>query len=129
MLDCNLASGRDFVLKKESIRVTNLLNTYYVYVRVTLTRITYNDSLGLFLPDGLKFVQKHFTTLLYLENDKYVEALEKVFLIDKKFFIFSQNIFDLIDHRVLGGLLTFKKIHRSWDMCFLMQNDIGINVY
>ena len=32
-------------------------------------------------------------------------------------------------HWVLGGCFTFKKIHRSWDMCFLMQNDMGINVY
>ena len=32
-------------------------------------------------------------------------------------------------HWVLGGLLTFKKIDRSWDMCFLVQNDMGNNVY
>ena len=32
-------------------------------------------------------------------------------------------------HRVLGGLLTFKKIHRPRDMCFLVQNDMGNNVY
>ena len=45
-----------------------------------------------------------------------------------------ENVLDIFlhsesAHRVLGGLLTFKKIHRSWDMCFLMQNDMGINVY
>ena len=50
--------------------------------------------------------------------------LEKI-----EFAVLCRSVVQPIGHRVLGCLLTIKKIDRSWDMCFLMQNNMGINVY
>ena len=63
-----------------------------------------------------------------MEESNTIRDLKEL-LEDETGFVPSRQELYFMGHWVLGGRLTFKKIDRSWDMCFLMQNDIGINVY